>query len=43
MRKTFKYFDHEGTGGISLPEIRHIFELMGFQLSEQQVLALFAT
>lgn len=42
LRKTFKYFDRDGSGGIDLIEFTDAMELMGFQFSDMQILALFA-
>ena len=42
LRKTFKYFDRDGSGGIDFSEFQRAMELMGFQFSEMQQLALFA-
>mmetsp|Transcript_48492 Transcript_48492/g.58710 ORF Transcript_48492/g.58710 Transcript_48492/m.58710 type:complete len:349 (+) Transcript_48492:206-1252(+) len=42
LRKTFKYFDRDGSGGIDFPEFQRAMELMGFQFTEMQQLALFA-
>jgi hypothetical protein len=42
LRKTFKYFDRDGSGGIDFSEFQRAMELMGFQFSEIQQLALFA-
>mmetsp|Transcript_107825 Transcript_107825/g.313830 ORF Transcript_107825/g.313830 Transcript_107825/m.313830 type:complete len:321 (+) Transcript_107825:222-1184(+) len=42
LRKTFKYFDRDGSGGIDLAEFTDSMELMGFQFTELQILALFA-
>jgi len=42
LRKTFKYFDRDGSGGIDFDEFQRAMELMGFQFSEMQQLSLFA-
>ena len=42
LRKTFKYFDRDGSGGIDFSEFQLAMELMGFQFTEVQQLALFA-
>ena len=42
LRKTFKYFDRDGSGGIDFSEFQRAMELMGFQFTEVQQLALFA-
>ena len=42
LRKTFKYFDRDGSGGIDFSEFQRAMELMGFQFTEIQQLALFA-
>ena len=42
LRKTFKYFDRDGSGGIDFDEFQRAMELMGFQFTEIQQLALFA-
>ena len=42
LRKTFKYFDRDGSGGIDISEFQLAMELMGFQFTEMQQLALFA-
>ena len=42
LRKTFKYFDRDGSGGIDFSEFQLAMELMGFQFSDIQQLALFA-
>jgi len=42
LRKTFKYFDRDGSGGIDFSEFQLAMELMGFQFTEAQQLALFA-
>lgn len=42
LRKTFKYFDRDGSGGIDFSEFQRAMELMGFQFSDMQQLALFA-
>jgi Ca2+-binding EF-hand superfamily protein len=42
LRKTFKYFDRDGSGGIDFDEFQRAMELMGFQFNEMQQLALFA-
>lgn len=42
LRKTFKYFDRDGSGGIDFSEFQRAMELMGFQFTEMQQLALFA-
>jgi hypothetical protein len=41
LRKTFKYFDRDGSGGIDFSEFQLAMELMGFQFTEIQQLALF--
>ena len=33
LRKTFKYFDRDGSGGIDFDEFQRAMELMGFQVS----------
>ena len=42
LRKTFKIFDRDGSGGIDFSEFQKAMELMGFRFSEIQQLALFA-
>ncbi|ACI64610.1 predicted protein [Thalassiosira pseudonana CCMP1335] len=42
LRKTFKYFDRDGSGGIDFDEFQRAMELMGFQFTDIQQLALFA-
>ena len=42
LRKTFKYFDRDGSGGIDFSEFQRAMELMGFQFTDLQQLALFA-
>lgn len=42
LRKTFKYFDRDGSGGIDFDEFQRAMELMGFAFTEIQQLALFA-
>mmetsp|Transcript_9063 Transcript_9063/g.19427 ORF Transcript_9063/g.19427 Transcript_9063/m.19427 type:complete len:352 (+) Transcript_9063:115-1170(+) len=42
LRKTFKYFDRDGSGGIDYEEFQRAMDLMGFQFSDLQLLALFA-
>jgi hypothetical protein len=42
LRKTFKYFDRDGSGGIDFDEFQLAMELMGFQFTDIQQLALFA-
>ena len=42
LRKTFKYFDRDGSGGIDFDEFQLAMELMGFQFTDMQQLALFA-
>lgn len=42
LRRTFKYFDRDGSGGIDFSEFQLAMELMGFQFTEIQQLALFA-
>lgn len=42
LRKTFKYFDRDGSGGIDFFEFQRAMELMGFQFNDVQLLALFA-
>jgi Ca2+-binding EF-hand superfamily protein len=42
LRKTFKYFDRDGSGGIDFGEFQRAMDLMGFQFSDIQLLALFA-
>lgn len=42
LRKTFKYFDRDGSGGIDFEEFQRAMDLMGFQFSDIQLLALFA-
>lgn len=42
LRKTFKYFDRDGSGGIDFSEFQRAMELMRFQFTEMQQLALFA-
>jgi Ca2+-binding EF-hand superfamily protein len=41
LRKTFKYFDRDQSGGIDIGEFSSALELMGFQFNEMQILALF--
>lgn len=42
LRKTFKYFDRDGSGDIDFSEMRYAFKIMGFSFTDMQVLALFA-
>jgi len=42
LRRTFKYFDRDGSGGIDFSEFQRAMELLGFQFTEIQQLALFA-
>jgi len=42
LRKTFKYFDRDGSGDIDFSEMRYAFKIMGFSFTDLQVLALFA-
>lgn len=42
LRKTFKYFDRDGSGGIDFSEFQSAMDLMGFQFTEIQMQALFA-
>ena len=42
LRKTFKYFDRDGSGAIDFNELNYALQLMGFTFTENQVLALFA-
>lgn len=42
LRKTFKYFDRDGSGGIDFSEFQRAMELMGFAFTDIQQLALFA-
>ena len=42
LRKTFKYFDRDGSGGIDFDEFQRAMELMGFAFTDLQQLALFA-
>mmetsp|Transcript_5591 Transcript_5591/g.8791 ORF Transcript_5591/g.8791 Transcript_5591/m.8791 type:complete len:323 (-) Transcript_5591:65-1033(-) len=42
LRKTFKYFDRDGSGGIDFSEFQRAMELMGFAFTDLQQLALFA-
>jgi len=42
LRKTFKYFDRDGSGAIDYSELNYALQLMGFTFTENQVLALFA-
>mmetsp|Transcript_16412 Transcript_16412/g.33343 ORF Transcript_16412/g.33343 Transcript_16412/m.33343 type:complete len:321 (+) Transcript_16412:1269-2231(+) len=42
LRKTFKYFDRDGSGGIDFSEFQRAMELMGFQFTDLQQLALFS-
>jgi hypothetical protein len=42
LRKTFKYFDRDGSGGIDFDEFQRAMELMGFQFTDIHQLALFA-
>lgn len=40
--ETFKHFAEDGKEGITYPQMRMVFEMMGFTFSDNQVLALFA-
>lgn len=42
LRRTFKYFDRDGSGGIDFSEFQRAMELLGFQFTEIQQLALFS-
>lgn len=42
LRRTFKYFDRDGSGDIDFSEMRYAFKIMGFSFTDIQVLALFA-
>lgn len=42
LRNTFKFFDRDGSGGISLSEIRWAFAHMGFTFKDIEVAALYA-
>ena len=42
LKKTFKYFDRDGSGGIDFAEIRWAFENLGFTFTDTQINALFA-
>lgn len=42
LRRTFKYFDRDGSGGIDFSEFQRAMELMGFAFTDLQQLALFA-
>lgn len=42
LRKTFKYFDRDGSGGIDFDEFQRAMEMMGFAFTDLQQLALFA-
>jgi len=42
LRRTFKYFDRDGSGDIDFSEMRYAFKIMGFSFTDMQVLALFA-
>ena len=42
LRNTFKYFDRDGSGGITYTETRYALQLMGLSFEETQVIALFA-
>jgi len=42
LKKTFKYFDRDGSGGIDFAEIRWAFENLGFTFTDVQIHALFA-
>jgi Ca2+-binding EF-hand superfamily protein len=42
LRRTFKYFDRDGSGGIDFDEFQRAMELMGFAFTDVQQLALFA-
>jgi calmodulin len=42
LRKTFKYFDRDGSGGIDFSEFQRAMELMGFAFTDIQQRALFA-
>lgn len=42
LRKTFKYFDRDGSGGIDFSEFQRAMELLGFAFTDLQQLALFA-
>lgn len=41
LRKTFRYFDRDNSGRIAFQHFNNALELMGFQFSETQALALF--
>jgi Ca2+-binding EF-hand superfamily protein len=41
LRKTFKFFDRDGSGAIDIGEFSRALELMGFQFTDMQILALF--
>mmetsp|Transcript_30842 Transcript_30842/g.65162 ORF Transcript_30842/g.65162 Transcript_30842/m.65162 type:complete len:366 (+) Transcript_30842:280-1377(+) len=42
LRKTFKYFDRDGSGGIDFSEFQRAMEFLGFAFTDLQHLALFA-
>lgn len=42
LRKNFKFFDRDSSGGIDLDEFSHALELMGFNFTPRQMIALFA-
>lgn len=42
LRKTFKYFDRDGSGGIDFSEFQRAMEFLGFVFTDLQQLALFA-
>jgi len=41
IRKTFKYFDRDGSGGIDLDEFSDALGQLGFQFADVQIMALF--
>ena len=41
IRKTFKYFDRDGSGGIDLDEFSVALGQLGFQFADVQIMALF--
>jgi len=42
LRQGFKFFDRDGSGGLSFGELQHGLALLGLQFSDEEVLALMA-
>jgi len=42
LRRTFKYFDRDGSGGIDLEEFSRAMRSLGFDFADVQLMALFA-